>query len=765
MAEIGVEVIKAVAKHCFDLTKAAKQYPEDAARIHLRLAYVLSRVPEWSNHIIARVDDPGCILLVTNLHTALTRLTTCVEALGSNDEQNWRYKIKQYLNGKNLLTELQAAESMLNQSLLELNHDNTSFIAKHVVMLHENFSLISETEKPTLLVSACEDVDKIPSGNINNPKETLGDIINVELEECYENKDDSDSDSDSDSDTYLDKIKNRAKTDNTEDTDLMSDISEDDRSLLITNRNLIHFGETRIGVGGFAKVYPGKYKGIDVAIKVIDIYRNYDDPRLMPDKIYKAEMERVRDEAAIMKQCSIHTNIVDVYGYYRDEQKGPEPFIVMELMKSSLHKVIHERKSTCTIFSFSTRLKLMRDIASALEFLHLQRYIHQDVKPSNILVDERLTIAKLTDFGVTEQKGSNTTHSLRHSTVLNTILESAGKKVAGTRAYQAPELILGNVKEASREAEMYSFGVTIWECVSCKLPHHKKEDRIATLARHSTRSMLPFPLKQFLAYQNLPDLELYPFTLLEKVSYLCLSKYRPIRPNATQILQYFDGIRQFNPDFLMVAPLSKWSNKPILFDNAVNDSRIINQSSIEHSPATTKNAFNDHNANINTNHSVVMQLETNSVIQSDANNKDTDFGSNIENLIDKADITENVDTTERVDEESDQTNDNQNSVNSTQNNETQMKWTKRNWKCLLLLGMLAIVGGSAAILSSILQKPPNKPNKGMRGTSLIVLFVFCCAIFIFSKFSLCSLVLSSIIDAFYTVAGRYFLMTRDYPFC
>ena len=102
--------IKSLAKSCIDLCEAAKLYPEDAARIHLRLTYLLSRVPEWSIQITKRVDDPGCTLLVQNLYNALQRLMICVEGMGSTDQTKWREKLKFFFKSKVLLTELHAAE-------------------------------------------------------------------------------------------------------------------------------------------------------------------------------------------------------------------------------------------------------------------------------------------------------------------------------------------------------------------------------------------------------------------------------------------------------------------------------------------------------------------------------------------------------------------------------------------------------------------------------------------------------------------------------
>ena len=139
-------------------------------------------------------------------------------------------------------------------------------------------------------------------------------------------------------------------------TDPISDIFENDPSLLIADPSQVTISDRRLGSGGFAKVFKGRYQGIDVAIKVIDIYRNYNDIYKMPNNIYEAEIERVRDEAVIMKQCSIHCNIVDVYGYTIPAQKGAEPLIVMELMHWSLYSILHEEPNLALLFR--TRMKL-----------------------------------------------------------------------------------------------------------------------------------------------------------------------------------------------------------------------------------------------------------------------------------------------------------------------------------------------------------------------------------------------------------------------
>ncbi len=553
-----------ILKHCRDVCLAAKQYQEESARVRMRLSYLLSKVPEWSNRICSSKDDPGCVLLVQSLYNALTNLTTCIEALGTTDRTKWRTKIRAFLQGKDLLDELLRAESVLDHALLEVNVDNTSFLASHIERLHEMFLNASDSsmeEKVSLMISASKKFDDAPAGNLYNPNETLEEIIESALEDCYEDE--------ADEGEEIGKGGN-ATTEKTSDSCEAESYSEI-VSLLIDPTE-IQFEEKRIGVGGFAKVFQGKYKGEEVAIKVIDIYRNFDSIESMTDEIFQAECRRVYDEVLIIKECSIHSNVLDVFGYCKPDHKGSKPMIIMELMHCSLSRILHEERNS--VLSFCASLQLMKNIASAIEFLHLQRYVHQDIKPSNILVDSSFTVAKLADFGVAERKGFDTTWTNRQRTVLATTKANGCKKFTGTKAYQAPEIVLGNVKEISRGAEIYSFGVTLWECITRKIPHYKKEDQIIVLAKHSTKLMLHFPVKDFLDDKTLLSIEEAAFLLMEKIAYLCLSKFPHGRPTATQLTQYFEGSRQFNPDFLMLAPLSKWYNKSSDYNTDVDDGII-----------------------------------------------------------------------------------------------------------------------------------------------------------------------------------------------
>lgn len=90
------------------------------------------------------------------------------------------------------------------------------------------------------------------------------------------------------------------------------------------------------------------------------------------------------------------------------------------------------------------RLKIARQIAEALNYLHSSGVSHRDLKPDNILVTRNGKRVKIIDFGLGD---SDAFIVYKHS--------------AGTRAFGAPEQMPGQCSEASMSADIYSFGKII----------------------------------------------------------------------------------------------------------------------------------------------------------------------------------------------------------------------------------------------------------------------------------------------------------------
>src|SRR5438309_7397293 len=111
-------------------------------------------------------------------------------------------------------------------------------------------------------------------------------------------------------------------------------------------------------------------------------------------------------------------------------------------------------------------LRIVAQIASALDAAHARGLVHRDVKPANILVgpDDR---AFLSDFGVVKELATDG-------------MTRTGSFV-GTIEYSAPEQIEG--KDVDARADVYALACVFYECVVGTPPFHRSSD-VAVLNAH-----------------------------------------------------------------------------------------------------------------------------------------------------------------------------------------------------------------------------------------------------------------------------------------
>jgi len=120
------------------------------------------------------------------------------------------------------------------------------------------------------------------------------------------------------------------------------------------------------------------------------------------------------------------------------------------------------------VIDVSLRLKL--DLAThlclAMNFLH-QRHnlLHRDLRPSNILIEKGNNnwVAKISDFRLS--KAETTTATTGTETIG---METQYLSVATDTLYTAPELLMGS--SATKAADMFSFGLVLWEFLTLKPP-------------------------------------------------------------------------------------------------------------------------------------------------------------------------------------------------------------------------------------------------------------------------------------------------------
>ncbi|KAK9434143.1 kinase-like domain-containing protein [Lipomyces doorenjongii] len=125
----------------------------------------------------------------------------------------------------------------------------------------------------------------------------------------------------------------------------------------------------------------------------------------------------------------------------------------------------------------ATRATIVRDITSAIAFLHNQGLIHRDIKPQNILLASKSGPAFLSDFGTAwvpatmslSHVSQESEHGEYYLKRLQTDIEPVNAKVTevGTGPYRAPELLFGYT------AYTESIDLWSWGCVIAELWHGK----------------------------------------------------------------------------------------------------------------------------------------------------------------------------------------------------------------------------------------------------------------------------------------------------
>jgi WD40 repeat protein/tRNA A-37 threonylcarbamoyl transferase component Bud32 len=219
-----------------------------------------------------------------------------------------------------------------------------------------------------------------------------------------------------------------------------------DQATVTADRSALHEGATLgrylllgepIGRGASGEVFQAFDPVLQrtVAIKLIREVHG-DDPQFR---------ERFLRDARIAAQFQ-HPNIVRVHE--ADEVDG-RLFIVMELVRGgTLEANLSQTQE------FSRAADIVRKLAEALDYAHALKVFHRDVKPSNVLIDERGE-PLLADFGLA-----------RHEGVERSI--TAEGQIVGTPHYMSPEQAQG--RPVDGRSDVYSLGVVFYRMLTGRVP-------------------------------------------------------------------------------------------------------------------------------------------------------------------------------------------------------------------------------------------------------------------------------------------------------
>lgn len=206
------------------------------------------------------------------------------------------------------------------------------------------------------------------------------------------------------------------------------------------------------------------------AIKMLSRRNNAEQASLFGD--------RLTEEANILKTLH-HPNIVGYRGF--DSLEAGKEFIAMEYCNTSLGDLLEKRYNDGLGPLEAPKIqRMVVDILRALDYLHSEAMIlHGDLKSFNILVKGDFEVCKLCDFGVSLP--------LNKEGFLDT-QKKADAQYVGTGIWSAPEVLEEDVSLISSKADIFSFGLVVYETISLLPPHTfegMKDESIASSADYA----------------------------------------------------------------------------------------------------------------------------------------------------------------------------------------------------------------------------------------------------------------------------------------
>lgn len=205
--------------------------------------------------------------------------------------------------------------------------------------------------------------------------------------------------------------------------------------------------QERIGTGGMARVYKAIDTNLDRAVAIKILHEHLSD-----DPSFKERFER---EAKLIASLN-HPNIVQIYDFNWFEQDGyPVYYMVMPFIPGdTLATVLENLHDDSERMSHDHVLRLGLELADALGYAHSAGMIHRDVKPANIILNER-DQAVLTDFGIARLIESSRLTQDGIST--------------GTPAYMSPEQATGLPGDG--RSDLYALGIILFELLAGQPPY------------------------------------------------------------------------------------------------------------------------------------------------------------------------------------------------------------------------------------------------------------------------------------------------------
>jgi len=215
--------------------------------------------------------------------------------------------------------------------------------------------------------------------------------------------------------------------------------------------------QKELGRGSFGIVFKAVYDGRTVAVKQI------------LGELNERQVNAIADEARIMVSVPPHPNVISMIGVV-----SYPPCIVLKFYHhgSLLSYLLDPKKK----LSKQDTYKIIYGITAGMAHLAKYKIVHRDLAARNILVDEGMN-AIVSDFGFARALQED---------------EHSGKTYTsiGPIKWMALEALTQRIY--SEKSDVWSWAVTVWECLT-RQPPWPGSDNVNTILAVSTGKRLPIP--------------------------------------------------------------------------------------------------------------------------------------------------------------------------------------------------------------------------------------------------------------------------------
>jgi tRNA A-37 threonylcarbamoyl transferase component Bud32 len=212
---------------------------------------------------------------------------------------------------------------------------------------------------------------------------------------------------------------------------------------VISERLLVPFCDLSIDSflagGSFGKVYIGRWREQEVAIKMVE------------GELTESEQNLFIREVGLMEQLR-SDYVVPLYAVCNEPGRA---CLVMKYMQQGSLRILLDKKGP--LLTDGEKHQIILDMALGLYYLHSQNILHRDFKSENVLLD-KMGGARISDFGL--------------SKLMSSSVASLGERTPDLQWF-APEVFLSpnNNEVFTQASDVYSFGVVMWEVLTGKRPY------------------------------------------------------------------------------------------------------------------------------------------------------------------------------------------------------------------------------------------------------------------------------------------------------